>query len=86
MLILSFSALQALGILVQLEGTRFGRRVGSTLPLLAASLHKGVQAAEEEQADARGEDESVVAGWQEVYACLLLLERMASSVPAQVSV
>lgn len=79
--------LQALGVLAQLEAAKFGRRVASILPLLAASLHKGVQVmdSQHEVTDAGGEDESAAAGWQEVYACLLLLERIAAVVPTQVS-
>lgn len=78
--------LQALAILVQLEGVKFGRRVGSVLPLVAASLHKGLRSMDQQQQQtgADEEDEAAVAGWQEVYACLLLLERLATVLPTQV--
>ena len=78
---------QALGILVQLEGPKFGRRVASVLPLVAACLHNGVCSMEQDQdvTDAGEQAESAVTGWQEVYACLLLLEKLATFVPNQVS-
>ena len=79
---------QALGILVQLEGVKFGRRVASVLPLIAACLHKGVGWMEQDQdmTDAGQEEaESAVTGWQEVYACLLLLEKLHHLLPSQVS-
>lgn len=80
--------LQALGILAQVEGSRVGRRVPALLPLLATSLQKGVQSMEDEQelSQQDGEDESPgrLSGWQEEYACLLLLERLAITVPTQV--
>ena len=77
---------QALGILVQLEGMKFGRRVGSVLPLVAACLHKGVRSMEQQQEETGvGEgDGPELKGWQEVYACLLLLERLATGLPTQV--
>ncbi len=82
------SLLQALGLLVQVEGTKFGRRVPAILPLLATSLQKGVQSMEDDQemSQHEGEDGSTasVSGWQELYACLLLLERIAITVPNQV--
>ena len=66
-----------------------GRRVPALLPLLTTSLQKGVQSMEDEQelSQQDGEDESSgrLSGWQEEYACLLLLERLAVTVPAQVS-
>ena len=80
--------MQALGILVQLEGVKFGRRVPAVLPLIAACLHKGVGSMEQDQdmTDAGQEDaESAVTGWQEVYACLLLLEKLTNQLPSQVS-
>lgn len=78
---------QALGILVLLEGPKFGRRVASVTPLIAACLHKGLQPMEQDQeeVDADQEAESAVTGWQEVYACLLLLEKLATLLPSQVS-
>ena len=79
--------MQALGILVQLEGPKFGRRIVSVTPLIAACLHKGVQSMEREQeeTDVGEEAESAMTGWQEVYACLLLLEKLATVLPSQVS-
>ena len=78
-----------MGILVQVEGAKYGRRVPAVLPLLASSLQKGVQSLEEEQklSQQGADDESSgsLPGWQEVYACLLLLERLASTTPTQVS-
>lgn len=79
---------QALGILVQLEGPKFGRRVPAVLPLIAACLHKGVGSMEQasDMTDAGQEEaESAVTGWQEVYACLLLLEKLTHQLPSQVS-
>lgn len=77
-------SLQAVGILAQLEGMKFGRRIGSVLPLVAACLHKGVRSMQQEEAGAGEGDEAVLQGWQEVYACLLLLERLATGLPTQV--
>lgn len=80
--------MQALGVLVQLEGVKFGRRLPAVLPLIAACLHKGVGSMEQDQdmTDAGQEDaESAVTGWQEVYACLLLLEKLTNQLPSQVS-
>ena len=78
-----------MGILVQVEGAKYGRRVAAVLPLLASSLQKGVQSMEEEQElgqqDAEDESSNRLPGWQEVYACLLLLERLANTTPSQVS-
>ncbi len=77
-----------MGILVQVEGAKYGRRVPAALPLLASSLEKGVQSMEEEQElsqDAEDESSGRLPGWQEVYACLLLLERLANTTPTQVS-
>ncbi len=83
------ASLQALGILVQVEGAKYGRRVPAVLPLLASSLQKGVQSMEEEQElsqqDAEDESSGRLPGWQEVYACLLFLERLANTTPTQVS-
>ncbi len=80
--------MQALGILVQVEGAKYGRRIPAVLPLLVSSLQKGVQSMEEEQElsqqDAEDESSGRLPGWQEVYACLLLLERLASTTPTQV--
>ena len=76
--------MQAMGILVQLEGAKFAKRVASLLPLLDSSLYKGVQSMGIDVVNEDGEDESAVTGWQEVYACLSLLERIAAVVPAQV--
>lgn len=78
--------MQALGILVQLEGPKFGRRVASVRPLIAACLHKGVSLEQDQDVAQAGEQaESAVTGWQEVYACLLLLEKLATLLPSQVS-
>ncbi|KAL0018407.1 hypothetical protein WJX79_009395 [Trebouxia sp. C0005] len=86
---LARTAAQALGILVQVEGARFGRRAPAILPLLASSLQKGVQSMEEEQElsqqDAEDMSSGRLPGWQEVYACLLLLERLANTTPTQVA-
>ena len=77
--------LQALGTLVDVEGVRFGRRVAVLVPLLNASLKKAVQSMEADvELSQHDESASCVPGWQEVYACLLLLERLAITVPAQV--
>ena len=79
--------MQALGILVQVEGNKFGRRVASVTPLIAACLRKGVRSLEQDQdvTDAGEQVESEATGWQEVYACLLLLEKLATLLPSQVS-
>ncbi|KAL0044331.1 hypothetical protein WJX82_000142 [Trebouxia sp. C0006] len=86
---LARTAAQALGILVQVEGAKYGRRVPAVLPLLASSLQKGVQSMEEEQElsqqDAEDESSGRLPGWQEVYACLLFLERLANTTPTQVA-
>ncbi|KAL0035339.1 hypothetical protein WJX77_001780 [Trebouxia sp. C0004] len=86
---LARTAAQALGILVQVEGAKYGRRVPAVLPLLASSLQKGVQFMEEEQElgqqDAEDESSGRLPGWQEVYACLLLLERLANTTATQVA-
>jgi hypothetical protein len=37
------------------------------------------------QQDAEDESSGRLPGWQEVYACLLLLERLANTTPTQVS-
>ena len=80
--------LQALGLLVQVEGVRFSRRVPTILPLLLSSLQKGVQTIDSEQELIQSDEEDLatraVSGWQEVYACLLLLERLAITLPTQV--
>ena len=39
---------------------------------------------DQEVTDGGQEDASAVKGWQEVYACLLLLERLAITLPTQV--
>ena len=58
------------------------------LPLLVASLKKGLQSARvhHELNQTEEDDEAVthVLGWQEVYACLLLLEKLALVVASQV--
>lgn len=40
---------------------------------------------EQDVIDAGEQAESAVTGWQEVYACLLLLEKLATLLPSQVS-
>lgn len=65
---------------------KFGRRIGSVLPLVAACLHKGVRSMEQQEQETGGGEgaEPALQGWQEVYACLLLLETLATGLPTQV--
>lgn len=81
---------QSLSILVSVEQTKFSRRVPALLPLLTAVLQKGVQFAQTEQESEQtrndAEATACVSGWQEVYACLLLLEKIALMTPSQVLV
>jgi len=77
-----------LGILAEQEGRRFGRRMPAALPPLAALLAgaaAGAAAAaasgmEDGQQEAEESALAAAAGWQEAYAGLLLLERLARQV------
>ena len=73
---------------MQLEGSKFGRRVPLLLPLLARALKQEAQAAGDgDSSQIRPDDESAetrLSDWQEAYSCLLLLERLATAVPSQV--
>ena len=75
---------------MQLESSKFGRRVPVLLPLLARTLKQEAQATgegdfNEHRTDDGDSAETRLSDWQEAYACLLLLERLANAVPSQVS-
>ena len=84
------AAAQVLGILTEQEGRRFGRRAAYVLPPLAALLSREAAASVRGQAENTavaaepngGLDGAVAtaAGWQEPYAGLLLLEKLARRV------
>ncbi|BDA46528.1 probable small subunit processome component 20 homolog [Coccomyxa sp. Obi] len=79
------AAAQTLGILAEAEGTAFGRRTGGLLPQLLSTLR--FDSTQEDEADGRVDvtpPENAAPGWQVCYACLLLLEKIVTSSPAQV--
>ncbi|KAL4860053.1 Small subunit processome component 20 [Chlorella vulgaris] len=88
---LNRAAAQALGILAEVEGAGFGRRVASLLPLLADLLESRAgldEAAAEAAAASGGEVEDLLAsapGWQEAYYSLLLLQRLLEGAAAQLA-
>lgn len=89
---LNRAAAQALGILAEVEGAGFARRVPSLLPQLADMLQSRAQQ-DEEAAEAAaeaelGQEEDLLAaapGWQEAYYSLLLLQRLLESASAQLA-
>jgi U3 small nucleolar RNA-associated protein 20 len=89
---LNRAAAQALGILAEVEGAGFARRVPSLLPQLADMLQSRAQQ-DEEAAEAAaeaelGQEEDLLAaapGWQEAYYSLLLLQRLLECASAQLA-
>ncbi|KAL4434124.1 hypothetical protein ABPG75_000565 [Micractinium tetrahymenae] len=80
---LNRAAAQALGIMAEVEGAAFARRVPALLPQLATLLESRAEqdaAAAEAAAEAgpgEGEDLlSAAPGWQEAYYALLMLQRL----------
>ena len=74
---------QALGLLADVEGKRFGRRVPAVLPPALALLHSHIAASEGGDCadDVDGENAVHVArGWQQAYTALLLLEKILKQV------
>lgn len=82
---------QALGILAEVEGAAFARRVPALLPQLADLLASRADAdaeAAEAAAEAAAEGEDLLAaapGWQEAYYSLLLLQRLLEAATAQLA-
>ena len=83
---------QSLGIMAEVEGAGFARRVPAVLPLLGdllASRAETDAAAAEAAADAApGEGDDLLSaapGWQEAYYCLLLLQRLLECAAAQLA-
>ena len=81
--------MQALGLLAEVEGRRFSRRVPELLPLVLALLRKHAAAAALEDAlggaddggaDGDGEGMPMARGWQQAYCGLMLLEKMVHQV------
>ncbi|PSC76593.1 small subunit processome component 20-like protein [Micractinium conductrix] len=89
---LNRAAAQSLGIMAEVEGAGFARRVPAVLPLLGdllASRAETDAAAAEAAADAApGEGDDLLSaapGWQEAYYCLLLLQRLLECAAAQLA-
>ena len=83
---------QSLGILAEVEGTSFGRRVPALLPqladVLASRAEQDAAAAEAAAvADPSEADDLLAAapGWQEAYYSLLLLQRVLEATAAQLA-
>lgn len=86
------TTLQALGILAEVEGSSFGRRVPALLPqladVLASRAEQDAAAAEAAAVADPGEAEDLLAaapGWQEAYYSLLLLQRVLEATAAQLA-
>ncbi len=83
---------QALGILAEVEGASFGRRVPALLPqladVLASRAEQDAAAAEAAAMAEPGEAEDLLAaapGWQEAYYSLLLLQRVLEATAVQLA-
>lgn len=80
---------QALGLMVNVEGPRFARRVPELLPAMVGLLES--QAAHTSSSDVQGDEEdpegqaSPCPGWQEAYNVLVLTEKLVSKVAAQLA-
>ncbi|MEW5318207.1 MAG: hypothetical protein WDW38_009447 [Sanguina aurantia] len=80
------AAAQTLGLMVEVEGGRFGRRLQTLGEPVLQVLRSAAAASEATEAavaaggggDADGADGSSCPGWQEAYACLLMLEKLAA--------
>ncbi|PRW58885.1 small subunit processome component 20-like protein [Chlorella sorokiniana] len=89
---LTRAAAQALGILAEVEGASFGRRVPALLPqladVLASRAEQDAAAAEAAAVADPSEAEDLLAaapGWQEAYYSLLLLQRVLEATAAQLA-
>ena len=77
----ALSAPQALGLLAEVEGKRFGRRVPELLPLMLALLQAHIAAVNADDGEVGEPGTTQVArGWQLTYAALLLLEKTLKQV------
>ncbi|GIL61502.1 hypothetical protein Vafri_15933, partial [Volvox africanus] len=80
------AAVQTLGFVAEVEGSKFGRRfsdlVNGVLRILQRQVARGVDGNEDQSAslpdDESADAEAACPGWQEAYYCLLLLEKVAA--------
>jgi hypothetical protein len=78
------AAALTLGLLAEVEGARFGRRMKLLLPPLTAVLRwQAVNNSSESEVDVGAELLGNCPRWQEGYACLVLLEKVAAKVGAR---